>query len=75
MHRQHRLKFEADDEDTWTPELRLTVHGLDELTDTREVLYALGYVIAAIETTTAEAGHPVDLADLLETVSDRLAKA
>lgn len=72
---KYAVNFHADDQDTWSPELRIIEFALDEVTSPMEALYLLGSVIAMVETIAKEAGHPVDLVDLLDLVSDRLAKA
>ena len=67
--------FDPHDEDTWSPELRISVAALDEVTNPDEVSYLLGYAAGAVEGVAEEAGVDLDLSDLLDAASARMVAA
>lgn len=59
-------KFDAADPDTWTPELRITVAALDEVSSTDEASYLLGYVMAMVEAAAESNGVALAVDALLD---------
>ena len=67
-------KFDPHDPDTWSPELRITVAALDEITDGDEASYLLGYVAGAVEGIAEAAGIDLDFSDLLDDAAARMVR-
>lgn len=66
--------FDPHDQGTWSPELRITVAALDEITDPDEASYLLGYVAGAVEGIAEEAGIDLDFSDLLDDAAARMVR-
>ena len=69
------MTFNAKDENTWSPALRITVTALDELTIPDEISYLFGYVAGAVEGIAREAGVDVDMSAVLDISAALIAEA